>query len=173
MKMNLPIEKVVSILCAKPADFTLVHFRDTTHEKNAPAHFWVSISMGSDQHILLSIVTTQMSKLEQRYVAEEEEKALDSLVPLSGSDFKEIKKPCVINCNETMLLSTQKLLERIDTTFCSPISKNCFDFIHYDKDFDSELKNRIIHAIYNSPYILPEVKNCIDELQLLQGNDSG
>jgi hypothetical protein len=165
MKMSQPIDDIVSALCAKPADFNLIHFKDTTHEKKAPPHFWVSISMGDDQHILLSIVTTQMSKLEQKYTIEDEEKALDSLVPLSGSDLKQIKKPCVINCNETTLLSTQKLIERIDTTFCSPKSKNCFDFVHRDNDFNPELKDKIIQAIYNSPYILPEVKNCIDRLR--------
>jgi hypothetical protein len=164
--VNLPIEASVATLCAKKCNFNLIRFKDKTHDKSAPPHFWVSISVNNDQRILLSIVTTQMSKLEQRYMADDEEKALESLVPLSGSDMKAITKPCVINCNETVLLSLQQLLERIDPTYCNPKSKTPFEFTHYDEDFNSELKAKIIHAIYSSPYVIPEVIACIAELSI-------
>jgi hypothetical protein len=163
--VTLPIETFVSALFAKPFGFNLVHFKDITHDKDAPPHLWVLISISDNQHILLSIVTTQMSKLERKYMADDEEKALESLVPLSDSDLSKISKRCVINCNATVLLSVQQLLEKIDKTYCNPRSKNYFDFVHYDEDFDSELKSRIIDAICDSPYVLPEVKDCIDRLR--------
>ena len=158
------LETLISKLCAKNAGFCLVHFRDVTHGENAPGHFWVSISAGNDRHLLLSIVTTQMAKLERRYLQENIESALDCLVPLSNSDFDEIKKPCIINCNTTMFLTTQELVERVDTTYHSAASKRNFDFIHNDEDFDHELKVRILSAIRNSPVIMPEVKKCMDKL---------
>jgi hypothetical protein len=171
--LNLPLETITSAISAKPANFNMIHFRDAAHDKKAAAHFWVTISVGDNQHMLLSIITSQMSKLEKRYIAEGEEKALDSLVPLSNSDFKELAKPCVINCNETTLLSTKQLIDRIDTAYCSAKSKNCVDFIHYDKDFNFELKIRIIQAINDSPNIRPEVKENIAKIQkILYDNDS-
>jgi len=162
--MNLPLETIVSGLCAKNAGFNLVHFRDATHSKNAPAHFWVSISVDNDRHLLLSIVTTQMARLEREYIRQNIESALDCLVPLSNSDLNAITTNCVIDCNATMLLTTLELVAKIDTTYYSAASKHNFDFIHNDKDFDVELKKRIISAIRNSPKVTLDVKECADKL---------
>jgi hypothetical protein len=161
--MNQPLETAVSKLCAENAGFNLVHFRDATHGKNAPAHFWVSISAGNDRHMLLSIVTTQMAKLEKKY-RNDKEGALDCIVPLSNSDLTAIETNCVINCNAAMLLTTRELVAKIDTAYYSAASKHNFDFIHNDKDFDVELKNRIISAIRNSPKVTLDVKECADKL---------
>lgn len=163
--MNLSLETIASALSGKAADFNMIHFRDISHDKGAPAHFWVTISTGDNQYMLLSIVTSQMSRLEKRYTAEGEEKALDSLVPLSISDFNGIAKPCVINCNETTLLSAKQLIDRIDKAYCSAKSKSCIEFIHCDRDFNSELKNRIVRAISDSPSVRPEVRENIIKIQ--------
>jgi hypothetical protein len=79
--MHIPLGVVVSTLYTKPGDFNLIHFKDAAHDMDAPAHFWVTISAGRNWHVLLSMVTTQMSKLEKIYRRDDDngEKALDSL----------------------------------------------------------------------------------------------
>ena len=164
----MSLENAVSELRAKPAEFNLIHFRDVTHGQGAPPHYWVAISIGNNQHILLSIVTSQMQKLAHRYLnydEKEQELALNSLVPLSNSDFRGIARQCVINCNDTVCLSALQLIKKIDTTFCSKISERSFDLIHSDKDFSYELKEKIIQAIHNSPVAKLEVKKYVDEIR--------
>jgi len=160
-------EKLLSALCETPADFNLVHFRDVAHRENAPAHYWVSISMGDGQYMLLSMVTSQMQNLDRWYTSirpDEAEALLNSLVPLSKSDLRSISKDSVINCNDTVCLSKQELIRKIDTTYVSR-TQNCFDVIHKDKDFSFDLKGRIIRAISESPDIRKEVKENIAKIK--------
>lgn len=165
--MNKPSEKILSALCNTPADFNLVHFRDSVHGGNAPAHYWVTVSAGDGKCMLLSMVTSQIQNLDRWYASvrpEEAEALLNSLVPLSKSDLGAINKDCVVNCNDTVLLSKQELIKRIDTAYVSR-SRSCFDIIHKDEDFAFDLKDRIIKAIIGSPDIRPEVKESIVMVQ--------
>jgi len=166
METDFSLETLVYRLSSEKAGFNLVHFRDVTHINTAKAHFWVSISLCDGEHILLSMVTTGMSRLERLYREDEDsgERALDSLVPLSNEDLSVISEGCVINCNETRCLSSQELIAIIDTEYHSPITGREFDRVHLDNEFSPELKEKIIQAIVNSPYVKPDVKEAVSNL---------
>ena len=95
------------------------------------------------------------------------EKALDSLVPLSPSDFNAIKKACVVNCNNTELISTKDLVRRVSG------SKNpdIFSCRHFNSEFTLDLKTNIIKAIDDSPIVKPVIKQELAKVKtvLLKG----
>lgn len=165
--MGKPSEKILSALCDTIAEFNLIHFRDAAHGESAPAHYWVSVSMGDGQCMLLSMVTSQIQNLDRRYASVRPDKAealLNSLVPLSKSDLSAINKDSVVNCNDAVFLSKRELIKKIDAAYVSR-SQSCFDIIHRDMDFGFDLKNRIIQAISDSPDIKPEVKENIAKIR--------
>jgi hypothetical protein len=156
--MNVPIEALTRSLCNGKAEFNLIHFKDLKLPPNAPAHFHVTISLGDDQYLLLCIITSQMQKLERIYRFRNQQGAIDSMVPLSSDDFPTLSIGCVVNCNDTELLTRDELARRIDPSIS-------LDFISFNQSFSDVLKNSIINAIDNSPIVKPNIQKILRQLR--------
>lgn len=159
--MHIDLNVITKTLCSETAGFNLIHFKDVQHLKEVGAHYWVTISLGDDKYMLISMVTSQMQKLERVYKFNNQEKAINCLVPVSRNEFPAIGKGCVVNCNETLLLTKEELILKIDTNYSSRITSNCLDCIHYDYEFEDDFKRKIIKAIENSPLVKGEVKKAL------------
>ncbi len=162
--MDIPLETLIKPLFNGTSGFNIIHFRSLDHSVDSGGHFWVTISTGDGISILISIITKQMQKLEKRYRGCFNERAMNSLVPVSNDDFSSISIGCVINCNETRLVNLAELCRMIDRNYSSSKTYNCFDIVHFDQDFERELKEKIIQAIRSSPIVKPSVTSALNSL---------
>lgn len=156
--MRLPPDFVIDTLCSDSPEFKIIHFKDKNFKKTDPAHFYVVISLGDEKYMLVSIITSQMENLSRYYLKIDEEEALNSLVLISDEDFSALNKRCVINCNNTQLMSKNELLDIIDQDYEGIHNSNPISCVHWDYDFTTELKIKILDAIENSPIVKESAK---------------
>jgi hypothetical protein len=152
--MDLPLRVLVGNLSHPCAGFTVCHFKDTKHTPDAPAHFHIVISLSDNESIVLCIITSQMQKLARYYqAATESDACLDSMVPLDNSVFGFLDRGCVVDCNQAELLTIIDLEKRIDQKY-----EPAFKIMANDRQFDGDIKLKIVNGIINSPVVKGIVK---------------
>lgn len=159
--MKVPPNVVINTLCGNTPRFNLIHFKDKTFKKTDPAHFYVTISLGDEKYLLITIITSQMENLYRYYIKNDDEDALNCLLPVSNIDFSVLTKKCVINCNNTQLLSKSELLNIIDKEYEGVCNKECISCFHFDYDFPIDLKVKILDGIEASPIVKDNTKEYV------------
>ena len=139
-------------------DFSILFFKDSTQDVNAPPHFWVIFPVSPVLRFSISIIT---SKVEKRkiYYSRTNTKALKALVEI-GNDifsFLDRKIESVIDCNRMELLSKDELKKRIDPSGPCEIKT-------VNEKFPPFLKKNIFSEIDQSPLIPPDIKKAIKNI---------
>jgi hypothetical protein len=153
MPLILPLDFVIKTYSNSNSGFNISHFKNTQHDKSAPAHFHITISLKNEMSLVVCMITSQMQRLERIYRSTEPD-AIDCLIPLDSTVFPFITKSCVINCNEAKLLTSKEFAQIIDRTHGIEAKAG-------DNDIDLELKENIIKAIYRSPLVHENSKNAL------------
>ncbi len=132
-------------------DWAILHFKDRTHAKEAPPHWYFTIPVDPGKQFVLCITTSRVTK-KLNYYQSINPKAARSLVRLEDQSFSFIREESLINCNNAEKLSLPELLRRIDPK------------VGLRKESDQipkALRSKILSAIYNSPLISPAIKKVV------------
>ena len=129
-------------------DWCVLHFKDVTHDRAAPPHWFLTIPVNPGALFLLCIITSQVEK-RAYYYQKINPKAAQSLVRLEARGFPFLLKASLIDCNATELLSIEELEKRVNHERGLNIET---------QEIPSELKQRIKSAIINSPLVSPIIK---------------
>ncbi len=129
-------------------DWRVLHFKDVTHDRAAPPHWFLTIPLNPGALFLLCIITSQVEK-RAYYYQKINPKAAQSLVRLEALRFPFLLKESLIDCNATELLSIEELEKRVNHEKGLNIET---------QQIPSELKQRIKSAIINSPLVSPATK---------------
>ncbi len=129
-------------------DWCVLHFKDTTHERAAPPHWFLTIPINPGTLFLLCIITSPVEK-RAYYYQKINPKAAQSLVRLEARSFPFLTKESLIDCNATELLSIEELEKRVNRERGLDVES---------QQIPSELKKRIKTAIVNSALVSPALK---------------
>jgi hypothetical protein len=129
-------------------DWRVLRFKDVTHDRAAPPHWFLTIPLNPGSLFLLCIITSQVEK-RAYYYQKINPKAAQSLVRLEARGFPFLLKESLIDCNATELLSIEELEKRVNHERGLNIET---------QEIPSELKQRIKSAIINSPLVSPIIK---------------
>lgn len=153
MGLIFPPRLITSTYAQQASGFNIYYFKNINHAPDAPAHYHVVISLKNGLSVVLCIITSQMQRLEE-YYSKTDPDAIKSLVSLDPTIFSCISKPCVINCNEAELLTTTDMALLIDPVIGIQTKE-------YDKNFDTELKVKILQAIQDSPLLNEDIPSAL------------
>ena len=131
--------------------FCVCHFKNTTHDPEAPPHYHITVPINDDSSLLLCIVTSQVEN-KAWYYHKTNETAASCLVRVSKHELPFIKKESVIDCNQPMLIHKNKFGKIID-----PDHK--FEVVI--RNIPKEIKEKIVKAIKDSPIVKPFIKKLI------------
>jgi hypothetical protein len=139
-------------------DFSILFFKDTTQDFNAPPHFWVIFPVSPVLKFSISIITSQVEK-RKSYYSRTNTKALKALVEIGNDIFSFLDrgKKSIIDCNRMELLSKEELKRRIDPSGPCEIKT-------VNEKFPPFLKKNIFGAINQSPLIPPDIKKAIKNI---------
>lgn len=129
-------------------DWCVLHFKDFTHDRAAPPHWFLTIPVNPGTLFLLCIITSQVEKRAYFY-QKINPKAARSLVRIEARSFPFLTKESLIDCNATELLSIEELEKRVNRERGLDVES---------QQIPSELKKRIKSAIINSPLVSPAIK---------------
>jgi len=129
-------------------DWCVVHFKDVTHDRAAPPHWFLTIPINPGALFLLCIITSQVEK-RLHYYHKMNPKAAQSLVRLEARRFPFLPKESLIDCNATELLSIEELEKKVNRERGLNIEA---------QQIPSDLKKRIKAAIIISPLVSPAIK---------------
>ena len=129
-------------------DWCVLHFKDVTHDRAAPPHWFLTIPVNPGALFLLCIITSQVEK-RAYYYQKINPRAAQSLVRLEAHRFPFLSKENIIDCNVTELLSIEELEKKVNRERGLNIEA---------QQMPSELKKRIKSAIINSPLVSPIIK---------------
>ena len=129
-------------------DWCVLHFKDVTHDRAAPAHWFLTIPVNPGALFLLCIITSQVEK-RVHYYHKINPKAAQSVVRLEARRFSFLPKESLIDCNAAELLSIEELEKRVNRGKGLKIEA---------QQIPAELKKRIKSAIINSPLVSPAIK---------------
>lgn len=129
-------------------DWCVLHFKDVTHDRAAPPHWFLTIPINPGALFLLCIITSQVEK-RLHYYQKINPKAAQSLVRLEARRFSFLSKESLIDCNATELLSIEELEKRVNRERGLNIEP---------QQIPSELKKRIKTGLINSPLVSPAIK---------------
>ena len=129
-------------------DWCVLHFKDATHDRAAPPHWFLTIPVNPGALFLLCIITSQVEK-RAYYYQKINPKAARSLVRLEARGFPFLLKESLIDCNAIELLSIEELEKKVNRERGMNIEA---------QQIPSELKKRIKSAIINSPLVSPAIK---------------
>ncbi len=129
-------------------DWCVLHFKDVTHDRAAPPHWFLTIPVNPGALFLLCIITSQVEK-RLHYYQKINPKAAQSLVRLEARRFSFLPKESLINCNAAELLSVEELEKRVNREQGLKIEA---------QQIPSDLKKRINAGIINSPLVSPAIK---------------
>jgi hypothetical protein len=129
-------------------DWCVVHFKDVTHDRAAPPHWFLTIPINPGALFLLCIITSQVEKRAYFY-QKINPKAARSLVRIEARSFPFLPKESPINCNAAELLSIEELEKRVNQEKGLKIE---------GQQIPADLKKRIKAAIINSPLVSPAIK---------------
>jgi hypothetical protein len=138
----------VRVVLQSIQDWCVLHFKDVTHDRAAPPHWFLTIPVNPGSLFLLCIITSQVEK-RAYYYQKINPKAAQSLVRLEARRFPFLPKESLINCNAAELLSIEELEKRVNHEKGLNIET---------QQIPSELKQRIKSAIINSPLVSPAIK---------------
>jgi hypothetical protein len=129
-------------------DWCIIHFKDNEHNLDAPSHWYFTIPINPGSLFTLCIIT---SKVDTRlnYYERINPKAAQSLVRLEVDSLPFIKRESLIDCNKAEMLSIEELIKRIDRKIGLNLESQVID---------TELKERIVKGILNSPLIPAAIK---------------
>ena len=144
--VDIPISLDISTIDS----FSLCLFKDTHHAKNAPHHYYIIIPTDTSYCFVICLISSQIEK-RVSYYTKNNQKCLQSLVMLDGSELKFLTKPSVIDCNNAEYVHKRELLQRIAPGTYKKINEN----------IPTELREKIIAAIDSSPKVKPFVKQSI------------
>jgi hypothetical protein len=153
--VNIPPEIVLNSI----DDFSILFFKDTSHEVTAPPHFWVIFPVSPVLRFSISIITSKVEK-RKSYYSRVSSKAVTALVEI-GNDvfsFLDRDKKSIIDCNRMELLSKEELKKKIDPAGPCEIKT-------IKEKFPPFLKKNIFCAINQSPLISPDIKKVIKSIQ--------
>jgi len=145
--MDIPPE----ILLQSINDFCILFFKDTTHNKNAPPHFYVAFPVKDGQYLVICILTSQVES-QKNYYRRTNPKAVRSLIQISRDDLSFLNKDTAIDCNRAEMLSREELKKRINSD--PPLQLK-------ERKIPSYLKKEICSGIVQSPLIPPYLKKLI------------
>jgi len=129
-------------------DWCVLYFKDVTHDRAAPPHWFLTIPVNPGALFLLCIITSQVEK-RAYYYQKINPKAAQSLVRLEARRFPFLLKESLIDCNAIELLSIEELEKKVNRERGLNIEA---------QQIPSELKKRIKSAIINSPLVSPIIK---------------
>ncbi len=144
--MDLP--RHVAIEGIKPSKSTVYHFKNSTYEESAPAHIHIAIPVNDSTYVLLTMITSQVTKRKEFYA--HNAKALESVIEITSNELDFIKKASVIDCNKP-LYQTKEELDSIISG----------DITFIDASLSDDLIERIRAGIINSPLVKPVVKKLL------------
>lgn len=149
--IDLPLDFVIESI----ADCCFIRFKDINHSPDAPPHYYFLIPSNdaSNSVYIISIVTSKFEKRLYYYQNTPNPKATQSLVRLEKGAFSFITKESAIDCNKAEKLTKRDLLKRIDKNTGMTIEKH---------GIESDLKEKIVYAIMNSPLVPPVLKSYLD-----------
>lgn len=124
------------------------HFKNNTFNKNAPAHYHISVPLNDDKYLLLVFTTSKATEKKKHY--EHNVKMLESLITLKQDELGFLTaQESVIDCNKPLFYTKEELTAIIPT----------IDFLkcHIPDTLIEEIKTKII----NSPMVKPNIKKKI------------
>ena len=128
-------------------DWCVLYFKDATHDRAAPPHWFLTIPANPGALFLLCIITSQVEK-RAYYYQKINPKAARSLVRIEARSFHFLTKESLVDCNATELLSIEELEKRVNQERGLNIEA---------QQIPSELKKQIKSAIINSPLVSPMI----------------
>lgn len=129
-------------------DWCIIHFKDNCHTPEAPSHWYFTIPINPGSLFTLCIVTSQ-AHTRLYYYEKSNPRAAQALVRLEADSFPFIKKESLIDCNKAELLSIEELINRVDQKI---------GLTREPQVIDTELRERIVKGILNSPLISAAIK---------------
>ncbi len=153
--VELPSDILVNSLSSEK--FSIIWFEDRTIEPPHNKHYHVSVSINSDQFLILCMITSKVQKREAHYERRGKSICKTCLVPIDQNSFSFLTKESVIECNQPILLTRADLLARL-----APKSK--LKIIARDGSFKDTLKKEIVAAIQKSPLVKPLIKAYLNPL---------
>ena len=149
--MKLPISLCIDAL----EGFSVCHFKDLHHQKEAPAHYYVVIPTVNSAYLIFCLITSKVAKICD-YYTKSNPACLKSIVNLKPSNLSFLKCKSIINCNSAQYIH-RNALKKV-------IKEDTYDLIV--KRIPSDLINIIISAIDSSPMIKPFTKKAIDRTEI-------
>ena len=149
--MKLPISLCIDAL----EGFSVCHFKDLHHQKEAPAHYYVVIPTVNSAYLIICLITSKVVKI-CNYYTKSNSACLESIVNLKPSDLSFLRCKSIIDCNSAQYIHRNALKKIIKEDTYALIVKR----------IPSDLINIIISAIDSSPMIKPVIKKAIDRTEI-------
>ena len=151
MEIQFPLSTKIDTL--KASGFSLIRFKHVKHVSSHDPHYFIVVpNSQASTHIVISVITSRIEKLNSYYMRTNKPQAVDSLVWINNQDFSFLNTDgCVINCNDTDLYTYKEFEGKID-------NPEEFEIKARDEAFSPDLKQKIIAAIKNSPIVLPRIR---------------
>ena len=150
--MELPPELIVQHI----NEICILHFKDSAHDEDAPAHYYLTIPVNNNADFVLSIITSQAEKRREYYLRANLPSAIQSLVQVSHSDlsFLNPNKASLIECNQAILLSKNQLIRRISR-------EHNFSVICRSGNISASLVKKVREAVMASPLVKENIKKLL------------
>jgi len=147
--LDLPPHVIVNSI----NDPCVVHFKDTKHDENAPAHYYIVLLVPGDKGMVICIITSQLDK-KINYYERVNKKAIAGLVhpDLHDLAFLNPNKRSIIDCNSAELLSKGQLNHRVDGSHGIKVAQ---------REVSGGLVAKVKNAVLNSPVVKPNVKKAL------------
>jgi hypothetical protein len=145
--MHLPHDLVLQSI----DNWCITYFKDTTHHKDAPPHFYITIPINESICFIVCIITSQIDK-RVSYYSNINKAALDSLILVDNKELSFLSKKCIVDCNKAELVTKEELKKRIVYVTGIEVKR---------RDLSDDFKGHIKKAITGSPLIAQRVKKLL------------
>ncbi len=146
--MDLPPALILDSL----SEFSIIFFKDTEHEKDAPPHFYVAFQINQVLRFSIIIITSQIERRRKYYRTNA--KALSALVPIHKGTVSFLPKESILDCNRMEIFSKGEFLKRIHPDV--PLQLKA-------REIPADLVKEILSGIDRSPMISPAIKQKVRE----------
>lgn len=149
--MEIPLSLEINVL----NDFAICFFKDKTHSKKSPSHYYITIPTTSNSYLIICLISSQWGKRAEYYKKSNPD-CLNSLIILKETELDFLRTQSVIDCNDVTYMHKNELQNKI--------VPNTYKFV--SDDISDELKEKIIKAIKLSPKVKPYIKEKISKNHL-------
>jgi hypothetical protein len=131
--------------------FCVCHFKNTKHAPDALPHYHMTVPISDDSSLLLCVITSQVEN-KLWYYRKTSEKALSCLVRVDKSNLSFLKRESIIECNQPLLIRKNEFDKIVDSNYKLKVVL---------RDIPSDIKEKIVKAIKDSPIVKPFIKKLI------------